>query len=116
MARVRLLPRLVDRDPQQIRPQDLPFLPHNLSKEVMGVIQAISNRDMGFTAAKPAVSTPVLVELEDIKPPVKGIKTANMEATKLSAAIIMATASNVADGVATTDTNWLDLKWLHVLG
>jgi hypothetical protein len=96
----------VDQDQQQTPPQDLPFLPHKLNKEVMVGTQAISNKDMVFTVVRLEPNMgPVSVRLEGIKLLDKVTKTTNTEATKASeATTIMAIASNVADGVATMDT------------
>jgi len=107
MAQALQLLKLVDRDPQQTRPQDQSFLPHKLNKVATEAIQAIFSKGMESTAARLVASTPVLVELEHTKPLDKVTKPANMEATKDSEATIMAIANNVADGVATTGTRWL---------
>jgi hypothetical protein len=108
MAQALHLLKLADQAPQQIRPQDQSFLPHKPSKVATEATQAIFSKGMASMAAKLVASTPVLVELEHTKPLVKVTKPANMEATKDSVATIMAIASNVADGVATTD-----IKWAH---
>jgi len=105
MVQAHHLLKLADQDPQQTRLQDLSFLPHNLSKEAMEATRAISNRAMVSTAARLVVNMLASAELEVTRPLDKVTRTANMEATKHLEAIIMAIANNVADGVATTDTN-----------
>lgn len=95
-------------DLQQIPLQDLAFLPHNLNKLVMEVIQLIFNKVMRFMVARLAAML-VLAELEVTRALAKVTKTANMEAvTKASVATTMVTANNnVEDGVAITeDTNF----------
>jgi len=105
MVQAHHLLKLAGQDPQQTRLQDLSFLPHNLSKGAMVPIRAISNRAMVSTAVRLAANMLASVELGVTKPLDKVTRTANMEATKHLLAIIMAIANNVADGVATTDTN-----------
>jgi len=60
---------------------------------------------MVFTVAKPVANTAVSAALEVTKRLDKATKTANTEATEVSAATTMAVASNVADGAAIMDTN-----------
>jgi hypothetical protein len=94
--------------------QDLPQTLHlvqsslhrNLNKEVTGDTQVIFSKLMDFTVAKLVVNMD-LEALEVIKQLGKATKAANMEATRLSEATSMATASNNAeDGAATMDINW----------
>jgi hypothetical protein len=93
----------VDQDRQQTLPLDQPFLQLNLNKLVMVDTQLISSRAMEFMVARLAANMLVLEELEATKQPDKVTKAANTEVIKLSEATTMAIASNVADGVATTD-------------
>lgn len=105
MGQIHRSHHLVGQALQPTRPRDLHFLPRNLNKEGMEATQAISNKAMDFTGARLVANILVLAELEAIRQLVKVTRTANMEATKLSGATIMAIASNVADGEATMDTN-----------
>lgn len=96
--------RPVDQDLLQAQHQGRPYLLHNqLSQAVTAIIQVMYNRAMDYTA-RPAANM-VLEEPELIRQQAKATKVANTEDTKALEATIMAIASNVAVGVATTDTN-----------
>jgi len=105
MAQARHLLKLAAQALQQIPLLDLFCLPHNLNKEVMEATQVISNKDMASMVAKLAVNMQVSAEREVTKLLDKATRTVNTEPTKHLEVIIMAIASNVADGVATMDTN-----------
>lgn len=99
------MPKLVVPGLQPTQPQDQRSLPHSLSKatEVTQVIP--NNKDMGFTVTKLVANMAPWEVLAVTKPADKATKIANTEVIKLSGATIMATASNVEDGAAITDTN-----------
>jgi len=88
-----------------MQPLEQSFL-RNPNKPVTEDILAIS-KAMGFTAPRPVANMLDSVEPVDTKPLDKVIRIAHMEVTKaLEATTMVAIASSVADGEATTDINW----------
>jgi len=95
--------KLVDLGPQPTPQLAQCFHPPSPNKVPMVDIQVICNKDKAFMGTKMPASMRASELLPAIKPRDKATKVANMEATKDLAEITMATASNVEDGVATTD-------------